>query len=92
MSPPDWIPYDYEQPDASQQLPAVDQLVWVFDTYYEGLTLGRWNGRGWRGVNQGDDIGVVAWMPLQWPLTGPLCQVCGRPITLNATDHETCRP
>lgn len=86
----DWTPFDHEHWSANP-LPEPDEMVWVFDAYYEGITLGWWNGTGWRGVDQGDDIGVMAWMPLQRPLTGPLCPVCGRPESLDATVHADCR-
>lgn len=77
---PVWTPYDNEAKGASP-LPATSggfdrwsELVWVFDAYYEGVTLARWTQNGddpergwWVGIAHKDDIGVTHWMPLERP-------------------------
>lgn len=81
-----WVPYDSDH-KAANPLPEVapgepfaaqgarwSTFVWVFDRWYDGVTLARWTQNGddpttgwWVGVGHGDDIGVTHWRPLDRP-------------------------
>ena len=60
-----WIPYNHEDKDANP-LPKGYAIVWIYDEYYSGVTLGYWDGY-WRHHSGSDDIGVTHWMPLEYP-------------------------
>lgn len=61
----DWIPYDYEDKKANP-LPKSGELVWIHDEFYEGVTIGVWNG-WWESAAGSDDISVTHWTPLTKP-------------------------
>lgn len=60
-----WIPYDHENRDANP-LPTRGDLVWIYDEYYQGATIGYWDG-WWSDSYGSDDVGVSHWMPLEYP-------------------------
>lgn len=69
MSDDPWIPYNVDEDfvgDSDNELPSKGDLVWIFDTFYDGVTLGRWVG-WWETAEGSDDVGVAAWTPLVKP-------------------------
>lgn len=62
----EWIPYEYDDRSANP-LPPDDRLVWVHDSYYYGVTVGRWLGQWWEASDGCDDLGVTHWMLLDTP-------------------------
>lgn len=61
----EWVPYDPDDKGANP-LPIRNELVWIHDRYYHGVTFGRWDG-WWIHHTGSDDLGVSHWMPLTKP-------------------------
>lgn len=66
----EWIAHDRQQPKDERKLPPDDEPVWIFDAYYHGVTIGRWVG-WWEDATGSDDIGVLAWRPMERPEPPP---------------------
>ena len=60
-----WHPFDYE--DRVGTAPPIEDFVWVYDRYYEGVTLGYWNGYEMCTLANKDDCSISHWMHLTRP-------------------------
>jgi hypothetical protein len=74
----EWIPFHHPsdgevEKKSDNQLPDRDKLVWVFDTFYDGVTIGFYTHNGnpddgwWVNYTGSDDVGIDYWMPLEYP-------------------------
>jgi hypothetical protein len=62
---PQWTPYDNDARDANP-LPKPYVEVWVFDEFYEGVTIGMWCGKWW------ETYATRNWTVTHWqPITKP---------------------
>jgi hypothetical protein len=67
-----WTPYDHNNQHANP-LPAVHELVWIWEDFYEHGPIPGWGfryGSGhwtWRRFDGSDDIGVRGWCPIEQP-------------------------
>jgi hypothetical protein len=62
----DWYPFDYDNPLACAR-PSHGTLVWINDEFYNGVTIGVWDGRRWETADGSSDISVSHWMPIDMP-------------------------
>lgn len=61
-----WVPHDYDISAHLRDVPERGELVWIYDEFYHGVTLGQWVG-WWETHTGSDDLCVAAWMPLSRP-------------------------
>ena len=61
-----WIPYDYENKKECST-PEPHTLVWIFEEFYDGVTLGYMIYNSWHNWQGNDDVSVSHWMPLEYP-------------------------
>lgn len=62
----EWHEFDYENKAATK--PPSDELVWIVEQfYYEGVTLGYFDGFTFRLWHGSDDCSVTHWAPLEYP-------------------------
>lgn len=59
-----WRPFDYSRRDETR--PPDNELVWIHDEHYRGVTIGYYDG-WWRDLTGHDDISVTHWMPMDKP-------------------------
>lgn len=62
-----WLPFSYEAKREDQILPLAGVLVWVYDQYYSGVTVGWRNGSGWFTPDHGSDCSITHWAPMVMP-------------------------
>lgn len=63
---PAWTPFDPDDRFVNP-LPAPGELVWVYEEFYEGVTVGEWVGGWWETSEHKDDVSVTHWMPMARP-------------------------
>jgi hypothetical protein len=62
----EWKPFDYG--NKSQTAPPGGEVVFVFDEYYDGVTLGLFDGFTMRTLPGGsDDCHVTHWATIEYP-------------------------
>ena len=77
-----WQAFDYD--DKTTAPPgSVGPLVWIHEEYYEGVTVGYFDGFTFRTWNGSDDCHVTHWAPIEYP-EAP--EGAGEPF--NAEDDE----
>ena len=64
VAEPSWV-------NAKKKKPKANEEVYIFDTYYHGVTDGLWTGNWWQTTCGSDDIGVSHWMPKDYPAPPP---------------------
>lgn len=70
MSDVQWKPFDYENKKATA--PPAGELVWIVEEYYfEGVTVGYFDGYTMRTWTGSDDCSVTYWAPIEFPVPPP---------------------
>ena len=72
----EWQPFDYDDKQATAPKP--DQLVWIHELYYHGVTMGVFDGFTFRTWWGSDDCNVTHWAPIKWPTAPPIPDDPGR--------------
>jgi hypothetical protein len=75
MSETEWRPFSYDDKAATK--PADSALVWVMEEFYEGVTVGYFDGFTFRVWSGSDDCSVTHWAPITYP---------GAPVSAPGTD------
>lgn len=62
----EWRPFSYSRKEETRP-PRGDELVWIFDEFYHGVTVGYFDGFTFRHWSGSDDVSVTHWAPLEKP-------------------------
>lgn len=61
----EWHSFNYE--DKKSTAPPIDELVWIMEEYYDGVTIGYFDGFTMRTWSGSDDCYVTHWATLEKP-------------------------